>query len=146
MRPSRKHCIISPAWLVGLCLHLMKFLPSTLTNRVVKMLISIHIVFAERNIELLLEAVEEPEMATASSSSSTASSWGLRQQKAAQRWKEARPFHLKCLLDTHNVGHPVCSHCNEDAVIRWEVIHVDSCYIGFIFYKIQYNMVSHFAG
>lgn len=83
-------------------------------------------------MELLLEAVEEPEMATASSSSSTASSWGLRQQKAAQRWTEARPFHLKCLLDTHNVGHPVCSHCNEDAVIRWEVIYVDSCYIGFI--------------
>ncbi|XP_076129536.1 uncharacterized protein LOC143111224 [Alosa pseudoharengus] len=62
------------------------------------------------------EALDVPGMTTASSSTST--SWTLRQQKAAQRWKEARPFHLQCLLQTHNVGHPLCSHCNEAAVIR----------------------------
>ncbi|XP_072574324.1 uncharacterized protein [Paramormyrops kingsleyae] len=72
----------------------------------------------ERNMEQLLGSLEEPGMPMAYSSNSTSSSWSLRQQKTAQQWKEARPFHLKCLLETHNVGHPLCSHCSEAAVIR----------------------------
>ena len=50
--------------------------------------------------------------------SSSASSWSFRQQKASERWKEARPYHLKCLISKEAVGHPLCYLCNEPAVIR----------------------------
>ncbi|XP_034149558.1 uncharacterized protein LOC105009293 isoform X3 [Esox lucius] len=50
--------------------------------------------------------------------SSSASSWSFRQQKASERWKEARPYHLKCLISKEAVGHPLCCLCNEPAVIR----------------------------
>ncbi|KAJ8263737.1 hypothetical protein GJAV_G00140720, partial [Gymnothorax javanicus] len=29
---------------------------------------------------------------------SSASSWSFRQQRASERWREARPYHLKCLM------------------------------------------------
>ncbi|XP_058619720.1 uncharacterized protein LOC131532228 [Onychostoma macrolepis] len=47
-----------------------------------------------------------------------ASSWSFRQQKASERWKEARPYHLKCLIATEAVGQPLCWLCHEPAVIR----------------------------
>ncbi|RXN26730.1 trypsin-1 isoform X5 [Labeo rohita] len=49
---------------------------------------------------------------------SSASSWSFRQQKASDRWKEARPDHLKCLIVKESVGHPLCWLCHEPAVIR----------------------------
>ncbi|RXN04164.1 hypothetical protein ROHU_034165 [Labeo rohita] len=49
---------------------------------------------------------------------SSASSWSFRQQKASERWKEARPYHLKCLIAKEAVGHPLCCLCHEPAVIR----------------------------
>ncbi|KAF4100907.1 hypothetical protein G5714_019103 [Onychostoma macrolepis] len=39
-------------------------------------------------------------------------------QKASERWKEARPHHLKCLTATEAVGQPLCWLCHEPAVIR----------------------------
>ncbi|KAK1886821.1 Malate synthase G [Dissostichus eleginoides] len=48
---------------------------------------------------------------------SSASSWSFRQQKASERWKEARPHHLQCLLEKEAVGHPLCGLCHEPAVI-----------------------------
>lgn len=48
---------------------------------------------------------------------SMASSWSFRQQKAAERWKEARPYHLKCLTDAEAVGHPQCCRCLQPAII-----------------------------
>ncbi|KAI9525701.1 hypothetical protein NQZ68_006250 [Dissostichus eleginoides] len=38
-------------------------------------------------------------------------------QKASERWKEARPHHLQCLLEKEAVGHPLCGLCHEPAVI-----------------------------
>ncbi|KAJ8353405.1 hypothetical protein SKAU_G00209720 [Synaphobranchus kaupii] len=49
---------------------------------------------------------------------STSSSWPLRQSAAQERWKEARPYHLKCLLDTEAVGQELCCRCSQAAVIR----------------------------
>ncbi|ROL42094.1 hypothetical protein DPX16_19541 [Anabarilius grahami] len=49
---------------------------------------------------------------------SSASSWSFRQQKASERWKEARPYHLRCLIAKEAVGHPSCCLCHEPAVIR----------------------------
>ncbi|KAK9970033.1 hypothetical protein ABG768_028172 [Culter alburnus] len=49
---------------------------------------------------------------------SSASSWSFRQQKASERWKEARPYHLQCLIAKEAVGHPSCCLCHEPAVIR----------------------------
>ncbi|KAJ8369372.1 hypothetical protein SKAU_G00094000 [Synaphobranchus kaupii] len=49
---------------------------------------------------------------------STSSSWSLRQSAAQERWKEARPYHLKCLLDTEAVGQELCCRCSQAAVIR----------------------------
>ncbi|XP_067269595.1 uncharacterized protein [Pseudorasbora parva] len=49
---------------------------------------------------------------------SSASSWSFRQQKASERWKEARPYNLKCLIAKEAVGHPLCWLCHEPAVIR----------------------------
>ncbi|KAK1903623.1 Protein wech [Dissostichus eleginoides] len=49
---------------------------------------------------------------------SSASSWSFRQQRASERWKEARPHHLQCLLEKEAVGHPLCGLCHEPAVIR----------------------------
>ncbi|KAI4811121.1 hypothetical protein KUCAC02_014040 [Chaenocephalus aceratus] len=46
---------------------------------------------------------------------SSASSWPFRQQKASERWREARP---QCLLEKEAVGHPLCGLCHEPAVIR----------------------------
>ncbi|KAI9525227.1 hypothetical protein NQZ68_009907 [Dissostichus eleginoides] len=51
---------------------------------------------------------------------SSASSWSFRQQRASERWKEARPHHLQCLLEKEAVGHPLCGLCHEPAVIRVE--------------------------
>ncbi|MCI4376105.1 hypothetical protein PGIGA_G00184410 [Pangasianodon gigas] len=42
----------------------------------------------------------------------------ILQQKASERWKEARPYHLKCLIAKEAVGHPLCWLCHEPAVIR----------------------------
>ncbi|ROJ25351.1 hypothetical protein DPX16_20164 [Anabarilius grahami] len=55
---------------------------------------------------------DSPEIQRASSS------WTFRQQQASQRWKEARPFHLRCLIQTQDVGQPFCSHCSKPAVVR----------------------------
>ncbi len=55
---------------------------------------------------------------------SSASSWSFRQQKASVRWKEARPYHLKCLISKEAVGHPLCCLCNEPAVIRLVFINI----------------------
>ncbi|XP_067247346.1 uncharacterized protein [Chanodichthys erythropterus] len=49
---------------------------------------------------------------------SSASSWSFRQQKASERWKEARPYHLRCLIAKEAVGHPSCCLCHKPAVIR----------------------------
>ncbi|KAI4819445.1 hypothetical protein KUCAC02_004691 [Chaenocephalus aceratus] len=49
---------------------------------------------------------------------SSASSWPFRQQKASERWREARPHHLQCLLEKEAVGHPLCGLCHKPAVIR----------------------------
>ncbi|KAI4809051.1 hypothetical protein KUCAC02_017966 [Chaenocephalus aceratus] len=46
------------------------------------------------------------------------SSWSFRRQKASERWKEARPHHLQCLLEKEAVGHPLCGLCHEPAAIR----------------------------
>lgn len=74
-------------------------------------------VFAEKNMESLMMS-DSPEIQRASSS------WTFRQQQASQRWKEARPFHLKCLIQTQDVGQPFCSHCSKPAVVRWDLINV----------------------
>ncbi len=47
---------------------------------------------------------------------SSASSWPFQQQKASERWKEARPYHLKCLIAKEAVGQPLCWLCHEPAV------------------------------
>ncbi|XP_073704470.1 uncharacterized protein [Garra rufa] len=67
----------------------------------------------EKNMESLSAMISNsPEIQRASSS------WTFRQQQASQRWKEARPFHLKCLIQTQDVGQPFCSHCSKPAVVR----------------------------
>ncbi|XP_077060946.1 uncharacterized protein LOC143713118 [Siphateles boraxobius] len=66
----------------------------------------------EKNMESLSAMSDSPEIQRASSS------WAFRQQRASQRWKEARPFHLKCLIQTQDVGQPFCSHCCKPAVVR----------------------------
>lgn len=71
------------------------------------------LVFAEKNMESLSAMMSDsPEIQRASSS------WTFRQQQASQRWKEARPFHLKCFIQTQDVGQPLCSHCSKPAVVR----------------------------
>ncbi|KAI9536783.1 hypothetical protein NQZ68_031091, partial [Dissostichus eleginoides] len=70
----------------------------------------------EKNMERLFDILSscpppEPQK-------SSASSWSFRQQKASERWKEARPHHLQCLLEKEAVGHPLCGLCHEPAVIR----------------------------
>ncbi|KAK1904270.1 SWM histone demethylase complex subunit phf2 [Dissostichus eleginoides] len=42
----------------------------------------------------------------------------LSSSEASERWKEARPHHLQCLLEKEAVGHPLCGLCHEPAVIR----------------------------
>ncbi|KAJ8352053.1 hypothetical protein SKAU_G00235290 [Synaphobranchus kaupii] len=49
---------------------------------------------------------------------STSSSWPLRQSAAQEQWKEARPYHLKCLLETEAVGQELCCRCSQAAVLR----------------------------
>ncbi|CAL8294689.1 unnamed protein product [Arctogadus glacialis] len=49
---------------------------------------------------------------------SSASSWTFRQQKSSERWTEARPNHLQCLIEKEAVGHPLCCLCHKPAVIR----------------------------
>ncbi|KAK0144501.1 putative nuclease HARBI1 [Merluccius polli] len=49
---------------------------------------------------------------------SSASLWSVRQQKASDRWEEARPYHLRCLLESEAVGKPLCCFCYTPAVIR----------------------------
>ena len=55
---------------------------------------------------------------------SSASSWTFRQQKASERWKEARPYHLQCLIEKEAVGRPLCCLCHKPAVIRLDHINV----------------------
>ncbi|KAF4094497.1 hypothetical protein G5714_024617 [Onychostoma macrolepis] len=63
------------------------------------------------NLHILTSYPSEPQKSSASSRS-------FRQQKASERWKEARPHHLKCLLAKEAVGQPLCWLCHEPAVIR----------------------------
>ncbi|XP_063042496.1 uncharacterized protein LOC134436995 isoform X2 [Engraulis encrasicolus] len=60
-------------------------------------------------MEQLQEAPEEP---------TKSNDWSSRQKKAAECWKAARQFHVQSLFESHRVGHPLCTHCNETAVIR----------------------------
>ncbi|XP_052394172.1 uncharacterized protein LOC127942495 [Carassius gibelio] len=71
----------------------------------------------EKNMERLSDILASCPSAGQPQSSS-ASSWSFRQQKASERWKEARPYHLKCLISKEAVGHPLCGLCNKPAVIR----------------------------
>lgn len=75
------------------------------------------IFFTEKNMERLSDILASCPSA-AQPQSSSASSWSFRQQKASERWKEARPYHLKCLVSKEAVGLPLCWLCNEPAVIR----------------------------
>ncbi|KAF3837913.1 hypothetical protein F7725_009681 [Dissostichus mawsoni] len=78
-------------------------------------LLKFPILFTEKNMERLsdiLSSCPPPEP-----QKSSASSWSFRQQKASERWKEARPHHLQCLLEKEAVGHPLCGLCHEPAVI-----------------------------
>ncbi|XP_048008507.1 uncharacterized protein LOC125243078 isoform X2 [Megalobrama amblycephala] len=69
----------------------------------------------EKNMESLSAMMSDsPEIQRASSS------WTFRQQQASQRWKEARPFHLKCLIQTQDVGQPFCS---KPAVVRCRSVY-----------------------
>ncbi|CAM4513258.1 unnamed protein product [Leuciscus chuanchicus] len=70
----------------------------------------------EKNMERLTDILASCPSA-AQPQRSSASSWSFRQQKASERWKEARPYHLKCLISKEAVGHPLCCLCNEPAVI-----------------------------
>ncbi|KAI2645093.1 Hydroxyethylthiazole kinase [Labeo rohita] len=69
---------------------------------------------------------------------SSASSWSFRQQKASDRWKEARPDHLKCLIAKEAVGHPLCWLCHEPAVIRLSVFP-RSGFVGSVMYYVTKN-------
>ncbi|KAF3837698.1 hypothetical protein F7725_009466, partial [Dissostichus mawsoni] len=76
-------------------------------------LLKFPILFTEKNMERLsdiLSSCPPPEP-----QKSSASSWSFRQQKASERWKEARPHHLQCLLEKEAVGHPLCGLCHEPA-------------------------------
>jgi hypothetical protein len=55
---------------------------------------------------------------------SSASSWTFRQQKASERWTEARPNHLQGLIEKEAVGHPLCCLCPKPAVIRLDHINL----------------------
>ncbi|XP_058618184.1 uncharacterized protein LOC131531441 [Onychostoma macrolepis] len=70
----------------------------------------------EKNMERLSDILTS--YPSAEPQKSSASSWSFRQQKASERWKEARPYHLKCLIATEAVGQPLCWLCHEPAVIR----------------------------
>ncbi|KAK9970282.1 hypothetical protein ABG768_026237 [Culter alburnus] len=70
----------------------------------------------EKNMERLSNILES--CPSAEPQRSSASSWSFRQQKASKRWKEARPYHLQCLIAKEAVGHPSCCLCHEPAVIR----------------------------
>ncbi|RXN37101.1 hypothetical protein ROHU_002351 [Labeo rohita] len=61
---------------------------------------------------------------------SSASSWSFQQQKASDRWKEARRDHLKCLIAKEAVGHPLCWLCHERAVIRCTECLPEECFCG----------------
>ncbi len=75
-----------------------------------------HIFFTGQNIgEPLHIFLSYP---SAEPQKSSASSWSFRQQKASEHWKEARPYHLKCLIAKEAVGQPLCWLCHEPAVIR----------------------------
>ncbi|KAB5576829.1 hypothetical protein PHYPO_G00203020 [Pangasianodon hypophthalmus] len=45
---------------------------------------------------------------------SSASSWSFQQQKSSECWKEARPYHLKCLIAKEAVGHLLCRECRPE--------------------------------
>ncbi|KAI9520655.1 hypothetical protein NQZ68_015575 [Dissostichus eleginoides] len=70
----------------------------------------------EKNMERLSDILSS--CPTPEPRKSSASSCSFRQQKASERWKEARPHHLQCLLEKEAVGHPLCGLCHEPAVIR----------------------------
>ncbi|XP_058639294.1 uncharacterized protein LOC131544819 [Onychostoma macrolepis] len=72
------------------------------------------------NLKKILERLSDilTSYLSAEPQKSSASSWSFRQQKASERWKEARPYHLKCLIATEAVGQPLCWLCHEPAVIR----------------------------
>ncbi|KAF4118211.1 hypothetical protein G5714_000262 [Onychostoma macrolepis] len=70
----------------------------------------------EKNMERLSDILTS--YPSAEPQKSSASLWSFRQQKASERWKEARPYHLKCLIATEAVGQPLCWLCHEPAVIR----------------------------
>ncbi|CAM4412276.1 unnamed protein product [Leuciscus chuanchicus] len=59
----------------------------------------------EKNMERLSDILPSCPPA-AQPQSSSASSWSFRQQKASERWKEARPYHLKCLISKEAVVIP----------------------------------------
>ncbi|RXN06660.1 zinc finger MYM-type 1-like protein [Labeo rohita] len=70
---------------------------------------------------------------------SSASSWSFRQQKASDRWKEARPDHLKCLIAKEAVGHPLCWLCHEPAVIRCTECLPEEWFCGSVMYYVTKN-------
>ena len=79
-----------------------------------------YILFAEQNMERL-SALLDSSPCPAEPERSAASSWSVRQQKASDRWEEARPYHLRCLLESEAVGKPLCCFCHKPAVIRLDV-------------------------
>ncbi|KAL1261236.1 hypothetical protein QQF64_006501 [Cirrhinus molitorella] len=70
----------------------------------------------ENNMERLSDILSS--YPSAEPQRSSASSWSFRQQKASDRWKETRPYHLKCLIAKEAIGRPLCRLCHEPAVIR----------------------------
>ncbi len=75
-----------------------------------------NIFITEKNMDRLSDILMS--YPSAEPQKNSASSWSFRQQKASERWKEARPYHLKCLIAKEAVGQPLCWLCHEPAVIR----------------------------
>ncbi|XP_046873039.1 uncharacterized protein LOC124465354 [Hypomesus transpacificus] len=72
----------------------------------------------DRNMEKLSEILKSCPVAMPTESPQTFSSWPSRHLTAQEHWEEARPFHLKCLLDSEDVGQELCYICQKTAVIR----------------------------
>ena len=99
----------------------VQILPSSIRN-CESIIAKVYIFFTETFMERLssLNAAGP----SAKPQRSSASSWTFRQQSASERWKEARPYHLQCLIEKETVGHPLCCLCHKPAVIRLDHINL----------------------
>ncbi|KAF3837653.1 hypothetical protein F7725_009421 [Dissostichus mawsoni] len=84
-------------------------------------LLKFPILFTEKNMERLsdiLSSCPPPEP-----QKSSASSWSFRQQKASERWKEARPHHLQCLLKKRLLVIPYVASATSRLLLDCDVLH-----------------------